>query len=82
MEKKTSQNLVEREKNKKGDGTISKVQLWTCYAASAVIVILCVPEARKSETQASGKAALYCFLAALRVLIPYLSLSTPPRSGD
>ena len=46
MAKKTRQNLVEREKNKKGDGTISKVQLWSCYAASALIVVLCVLDAR------------------------------------
>lgn len=67
MAKKTRQNLVEREKNKKGDGTISKVQLWSCYAASALIVVLCVLEALKPETQASGNPVLYYFLAALGV---------------
>lgn len=61
------QNLIEREKNKKGNGTISKAQLISCYAASALIVVLCIVEARKSETMADGNPALYYLLAALGV---------------
>jgi len=67
MAKQKRQNLVEREKNKKG-GTISKMQLYSCYAASALIVVLCIMEALKPETQASGNPAMYYFLAALGVV--------------
>ncbi len=67
MAKKKRQSLVERERNKEGGGTISKVQLFSCYAASLLIVILCVVEARKPETQASGNPAMYYCLAALGV---------------
>lgn len=42
MAKKTKQSIMEREKNKKGDGTISNVQLWSCYIVSAIIVVLCI----------------------------------------
>ena len=61
------QNLIEREKNKKGDGTISRAQLISCYAASALIVVLCIVEARQPETIADGNPALYYLLAALGV---------------
>lgn len=64
MANKKRQNLVEREKNRKGDGTISKMQLISCYAASLLIVILCVVEAMKPET---ANPSLYYFLAALGV---------------
>ena len=67
MAKQKRQNLVEREKNKKGN-TISKMQLYSCYAASALIVVLCVMEALKPETQASGSPAMYYFLAVLGVV--------------
>lgn len=59
------QNLAEREKNRKGNGTISKAQLISCYAASALIVILCVVEATKPETAANGNPILYYLLAVL-----------------
>lgn len=65
MAKKTKQSIMEREKNKKGDGTISNVQLWSCYIVSAIIVVLCVVEALKPETQAAGDAPLYYGLAIL-----------------
>ena len=61
------QNIVERESSKKGNGTISKAQLISCYAASALIVILCVVEARKPETVADGNAVFYYLLAALGI---------------
>lgn len=64
MANKKRQNLVEREKNRKGDGTISRVQLLSCYAASLLIVILCVVEAMKPETV---NPSLYYFLAVLGV---------------
>ena len=67
MAKKDRQNLIEREKNKKGDGTISKVQLYSCYGASALIVILCLMEALRPETQTNGNPAMYYLLAALGV---------------
>ena len=67
MAKKKRQNLVEREQSRRGDGTISKLQLYSCYLASVLIVILCVVEALKPETQASGNPAMYYFLAALGV---------------
>ena len=60
MAKKTKQSIMEREKNKKGDGTISNVQLWSCYIVSVIIVVLCIMEALKPETQ-----ALYYGLAIL-----------------
>ena len=65
MAKQKRKNLIEREQSRKGDGTISKLQLFSCYGASALIVILCVMEALKPETQASGNPAMYYFLAAL-----------------
>ena len=65
MAKKTKQSIMEREKNKKGDGTISNVQLWSCYIVSAIIVVPCILEALKPETQASGDAPLYYGLAIL-----------------
>lgn len=68
MGKQKRQNLVEREKSKKGSGTISKMQLLSCYAASALIVVLCVVEALKPETQTSGNPAMYYFLAVLGVV--------------
>ena len=67
MAKKKRQNLVEREQNRKGDGTISRLQLYSCYGASLLIVILCVTEALKPETQASGNPSMYYLLAALGV---------------
>ena len=66
MAKQKRQNLIEREKNKKG-GSISKVQLYSCYAASALIVVLCVMEALNPETQATGNPSTYYFLAVLGV---------------
>ena len=65
MANKKRQNLVEREKSRKGDGTVSKVQLYSCYGASILIVILCVMEALKPETPNPG---LYYFLAVLGVV--------------
>lgn len=67
MAKQKRQNLVEREKNRKGNGTISKMQLYSCYAASALIAILCIVEALKPETQANGNPSMYYFLAVLGV---------------
>ena len=67
MAKKQKQNPMERQKNKKGDGTISKVQLLSCYAASAIIAVLCIWEALKPETQASGDPIMYYVLAVLGV---------------
>lgn len=61
------QNVVDREKNKKGDGTISRMQLISCYIASALIVILCVVEALKPETAANGNPGFYYFLAVLGI---------------
>lgn len=68
MSKKKKQTLAEREKNKKGDGTITKVQLGSCYVASALIAVLCVMEALKPETQESGDPAMYYILAVLGVV--------------
>ena len=59
------QNVIEREKSKKGNGTISRAQLISCYAASALIVVLCVSEAVKPETVANGNPILYYLLAVL-----------------
>lgn len=67
MAKKKKQNLMEREKNRKGDGTISRTQLLSCYVASALIAVLCVWEALKPETQASGDPVMYYVLAVLGV---------------
>lgn len=67
MAKKTRESLMQREKNRRGDGTISKTQLLSCYAASALIVVLCIVEALKPETQTSGDPAMYYLLAVLGV---------------
>jgi hypothetical protein len=67
MAKQKKQSIIEREKNKKGNGTISKVQLISCYVVSALIVILCVVEALKPETQATGNPGVYYFLAAVGI---------------
>jgi len=66
MAKKKRQTMMEREQNRR-TGTVSKMQLLSCYAASALIVILCVVEALKPETQASGSPGMYYALAALGV---------------
>lgn len=67
MAKQKRQNIMEREQNRKGNGTISKVQLYSCYAASALIAVICVLEAMKPETQASGNPSMYYFLAVLGI---------------
>ena len=66
MAKQKRQNLIEREKNKK-TGSISKLQLYSCYAASALIVVLCIVEALKPETQTSGNPSTYYFLAVMGI---------------
>jgi len=68
MGKTKKQSLMEREKNRRGSGTISKLQLYSCYGASVLIVILCIVEALKPETQASGNPAMYYLLAVLGVV--------------
>ena len=68
MAKKTRESLIQREKNRRGNGTISKTQLFSCYGASALIVILCVMEALKPETQTSGNPSMYYLLAVLGVV--------------
>lgn len=67
MAKKKKQSFVEREQSRKGKGTISRLQLFSCYGASLLIVVLCLMEAWKPETQATGDPAMYYFLAALGV---------------
>lgn len=67
MAKTKRQNVVDREKNKKGDGTISKMQLISCYIASALIVVLCIVEAGKPETIAAENQVMYYALAVLGV---------------
>ena len=67
MGKKKRQNLLERERNKKRDGTISKMQLISCYAASALIVVICLLEANNPEVQASADPSMYYLLAVLGV---------------
>ena len=69
MAKQKRQNLVEREKNRKGNGTISKAQLYSCYVCSALIAIVCVYQALQPETQNSGNPGTYYFLAALGVAL-------------
>ena len=61
------QNVIQRERNRKGNGTLSAAQLISCYIASALIVILCVMEATKPETAAEGSPALYYLLAVLGI---------------
>ncbi len=67
MAKKQKQNPYERQKNKKGDGTITRTQLLSCYASSLIIVVLCVWEGLKPETQENGDPTMYFILAALGV---------------
>lgn len=54
---------MEREQNRK-TGTVSKMQLLSCYAASVLIVLLCVVEAMKPET---ANPMMYYGLAVLGV---------------
>jgi hypothetical protein len=68
MAKKKRQNLMEREKNKKGDGTITRTQLLSCYVSSLIIVVLCVWEGLKPETRENGDPTMYFILAALGVV--------------
>ena len=68
MAKKTRESLIQREKNRRGDGTSSKTQLFSCYGASALIVILYIVEALKPETQTSGNPGMYYLLAVLGVV--------------
>lgn len=53
---------------KQGDGTVSGTVLVSCYVASALIVLVCVLEALKPETQAAGDVPLYIGLAVAGVL--------------
>ena len=64
MAKQKRQHLIEQEKKRKGNRTISDVQLVSCYIASAVIVVLCIIEAMKPETV---NPPMYYVLAALGV---------------
>lgn len=64
MAKQKRQHLMEQEKKRKGDRTISGVQLVSCYIASAAIVVLCVMEAMKPET---ANPPMYYLLAVLGV---------------
>ena len=66
--KKKRQSVVEREKNKKGDGTISKVQLYSCYASSLIIAVICIWEAQKPETLSGGDPSTYYILAVLGIV--------------
>lgn len=59
---------IENPHKKKNDGTISGGRLLSCYVASALIVLLCVMEALKPETQEAGDVGLYVLLAVLGVL--------------
>lgn len=72
MAKQKRQTLIERERNKKGNGTISKTQLISCYVVSALIAVLCVVEALKPQTRAEGDDVLYYFLAVLGVAFSVL----------
>lgn len=67
MAKQKRKNLVEREKSRKGNGTISGLQLASCYVASGLIVVLCLVEASSPQVQAEGDPALYYVLAALGI---------------
>ena len=68
MAKNKKQNVMEREKNRKGKGTLSPVQLISVYIAAVLIVILCIMEALKPETQTSGNPGMYYLLAVLGVV--------------
>lgn len=68
MAKQKRKNLVEREKGRKGNGTISGIQLASCYAASGLIVVLCLVEASNPQVRAEGDPALYYGLAVLGIL--------------
>ena len=68
MAKKQRQNPYERQKNKKGDGTITRTQLLSCYASSLVIAVLCIWEALKPEMRGTGEATTYYVLATLGVV--------------
>lgn len=52
MAKQKRKNLVEREKSRKGNGTISGLQLVSCYVASGLIVVLCLVEANSPQVRA------------------------------
>jgi anti-sigma-K factor RskA len=67
MAKQKRENAYQRQQNKK-NGNISKTQLYSCYLSSAAIAVLCIMEALKPETQASGNPAMYYALAVLGVL--------------
>lgn len=67
MASSKGQNVIQREKNKKGNGTITKVQLISCYAVSALIVVLCIIEAMKPETIAQENQVMYYILAVVGV---------------
>ena len=67
MAKQKRQNAYQRQQNRQ-NGNISKTQLYSCYVSSVVIAVLCVLEALKPETQASGSPAMYYSLAVLGVM--------------
>ena len=55
---------MEREKNKKGNGTLSTIQLVSVYIAAALIVVLCLIQATVPEEPAPH---MYYILAVLAV---------------
>lgn len=65
MAKAKKQSVIEREKNRKGKGTISNIQLISVYIAAALIVILCMIQAASPEEPAPH---MYYILAVLAVV--------------
>ena len=64
MAKNKKQSLIEREKSKKGNGTLSGLQLISVYIAAVLIVILCLVQAVSPEEPAPH---MYYLLAVLAV---------------
>lgn len=64
MAKSKKQSVIEREKNRKGKGTLSTIQLVSVYIAAALIVILCMIQAAAPE---EPNPHMYVILAILAV---------------
>ena len=65
MAKNKKQSVMDREKNRKGKGTLSPIQLVSVYIAAALIVILCMVQASLPE---EPNPHMYIILAILAVV--------------
>ena len=68
MAKAKKQSVMDREKNRKGKGTLSPVQLISVYIAAVLIVILCMIQASLPEEPNPHMYIILALLAGVYVI--------------